>query len=55
MPLVHVTTFEDPIEVPDDEVPVLRAQGLLREDPTPAEVPSTARTKSTTKKDGEQS
>jgi hypothetical protein len=52
MPLVHVTTFEDPIEVPDDEVPVLRAQGLLREDPAPAAAPS-AVAKPTPKKDGE--
>jgi hypothetical protein len=35
---VHVTLFPDPIEVPDDEVEVLRAQGILREDaPAPAE------------------
>lgn len=36
MPKVHVTLFPDPIEVPDDEVEVLRAQGLLRADATPA-------------------
>lgn len=34
--LVHVTMFEDPIEVLEDEVEVLRAQGLLREAPQPA-------------------
>lgn len=33
---VNVTMFEDPIEVPADEVGVLRAQGLLREDPQAA-------------------
>jgi hypothetical protein len=32
MPLVRTTFFPDPIEVPDDEVPVLRAQGLLVEE-----------------------
>lgn len=31
---VRVTLFPDPIEVPADEVPVLRAQGLLVEEPT---------------------
>lgn len=31
MPKVCVTFFEDPIEVPDDELDVLRHQGLLVE------------------------
>lgn len=31
MPLVKVSLFQDPIEVPDDEVEVLRGQGLLAE------------------------
>jgi hypothetical protein len=29
MPLVRTTFFDDLVEVPDDEIPVLRAQGLL--------------------------
>jgi hypothetical protein len=33
---VRVSLFADPIEVPLDEVPVLRAQGLLIEEPEPA-------------------
>lgn len=36
MPLVRTTFFPDPVEVPDDEVHVLRAQGLLIEEPGPA-------------------
>lgn len=32
MPKVNVTLFPDPIEVPEDEIPVLRHQGLLVED-----------------------
>lgn len=40
MPQVRVTLFEDPIEVPDDEIPVLRHQGLLREE-APAAAPTT--------------
>ena len=36
---VRVTMFEHPIEVPDDEVEVLRAQGLLREEDTPQPAP----------------
>lgn len=31
MATVRVSMLADPIEVPDDEVPVLRAQGLLIE------------------------
>ena len=33
MALVQTTLFAHPIEVPDDEIPVLRAQGLLSEVP----------------------
>lgn len=36
MPKVRVTLLPDPIEVPEDEVAVLRAQGLLVEDDAPA-------------------
>lgn len=56
MPKVRVTLFEDPLEVPDDEVEVLRAQSLLREEsPTePAPRPAAAKA-ATTKKDGDQS
>lgn len=53
---VRVTMFEDPIEVPDDEVEVLRAQGLLHEEeaaPEPAPRPAAA--KAAAKKDGDQS
>jgi hypothetical protein len=39
MPLVKLTLFPDPIEVPDDELPVLRAQGLVED---PAETPAKA-------------
>lgn len=44
MPMVKLTLFQEPIEVPDDEVPVLRAQGLLVEEPaeTPTEAPAKA-------------
>lgn len=54
MPKVRVTLFEDPIEVPDDEVPVLRAQGLLREEPQPETqaAPPAAAAKATPRKDG---
>jgi hypothetical protein len=31
VPLVQTTMFAHPIEVPDEEIPVLRAQGLLAE------------------------
>ncbi|MFE2407123.1 hypothetical protein ACFXDE_02130 [Kitasatospora sp. NPDC059408] len=36
MPLVRTTFFPDAVEVPDDEAQVLRAQGLLVEEPSPA-------------------
>lgn len=36
MPLVQTTMFAHPIEVPDEEIPVLRAQGLLAEASTRA-------------------
>jgi hypothetical protein len=29
--LVNVTIFSEPIDVPDDDIPVLRSQGLLVE------------------------
>lgn len=31
MPMVKLSIFQDPVEVPEDELPVLRAQGLLVE------------------------
>lgn len=31
MALVQTTLFPHPIDVPDDEIPILRAQGLLSE------------------------
>ena len=37
MPKVHTTLFENAIEVPDDEVMVLRQQGLLRGEPEPSD------------------
>lgn len=56
MPKVRVTMFPDPIEVPDDEVEVLRSQGLLHEEsaaePEPAAKPAAA--KAVSKKDGDQ-
>lgn len=53
MPKVRVTMFEDPIEVPDDELEVLRAQGLLKEEPAAEPAPRPAAAKTTAKKDGE--
>ncbi|MGW3196347.1 hypothetical protein ACWDBD_17510 [Streptomyces sp. NPDC001118] len=53
MPKVRVTMFEDPIEVPDDEVEVLRAQGLLKEDAAAEPAPQPTAAKATTKKAGE--
>lgn len=59
MQKVKVTMFPDPIEVPDDEVHVLRAQGILDEDhaadpvPEPASTPRQAGAKGVAKKDGE--
>lgn len=43
MPKVKVTMFEHEIDVPDDEIPILRQQGLLVEDsppPAPPAVPA---------------
>lgn len=52
---VRVTMFADPIEVDPDEVPVLRAQGLLAEEAPsePASAPRPAAAKAASKKDGE--
>ncbi|NUQ95290.1 MAG: hypothetical protein HOY79_01565 [Streptomyces sp.] len=52
MPKVHVTMFEDPIEVPDDEVEVLRAQGLIHEEAAPEPAPQPAAAKASPKKAG---
>lgn len=52
MPKVHVTLFPDPIEVPEDEVEVLRAQGLLVEG-APVESPAKA-VKAAARKDEQQ-
>lgn len=61
MPKVRVTMFPDPIDVPDDEVEVLRSQGLLNEEPAagPVELaaepaPRAAASKAAAKKDGDQ-
>ncbi len=51
MPKVKVTMFEDPIDVPEDEVPVLRAQGLLREETEPQAARPAAATKPAARKD----
>lgn len=40
MPMVRLTLFADPVEVPEDEIPVLRAQGLVVNEP--AETPAKA-------------
>lgn len=55
MQKVKVTMLEDPIEVPDDEVHVLRAQGILDEDASaaPEPEPRPAPAKSAPKKAGE--
>ena len=53
MPKVRVSMFPDPIEVPDDEVEVLRSQGLLKEEAPAEPAPRPAATKATAKKDGE--
>jgi hypothetical protein len=56
MPKVRVTMFEDPIEVDDDEVEVLRSQGLLHEEAATAEPAlRSAASKPAPKKDGDQS
>lgn len=42
MPLVRLTIHDEasePIEVHESEIPVLRAQGLLREDPPKSPAP----------------
>ena len=55
--MVNLTLFQEPIPVPPDEVPVLRAQGLIRPDPAPeppvpVPVPvSTAKSTPTARKD----
>ena len=51
MPKVQTTIFQNPIEVPDDEVAVLRAQGVLVEDPPdePAGKPAAPAAKPDTK------
>ena len=54
MPKVKLTLFEDPIDVPDDEVEVLRAQGLLEEKTTAESASRSAAAKATPKKDGDQ-
>jgi hypothetical protein len=48
---VRVTMLPDPIEVPEDEIPVLRAQGLLVEDDEARPAVAVATTK-TVKKEG---
>jgi hypothetical protein len=48
MPMVKLTLFQDPVEVPEDEIPVLRAQGLIVDEP--AETPAKA-VKAQTRKD----
>lgn len=60
MPEVRVTMFENPIEVPEDEVEVLRVQGLLHEETSPAaettvEPATRPAAKATAKKAGDQS
>lgn len=40
---VRVTLFADPIQVPADEVEVLRSQGLLVAEPDPAPLPAEPR------------
>lgn len=55
MPKVKVllTLFPEPREVDEDEIPSLRAQGLLVEEPVPAPVAEAATVKATkTVKDG---
>jgi hypothetical protein len=47
--MVKLTLFQEPVEVPDDEVEVLRAQGLLTE--VIAEAPAKAAAKTTPRKD----
>jgi hypothetical protein len=50
---VRVTMFEDPIEVPDDEVEVLRSQGLIHEEAAPEPAPQQSAAKASPKKAGE--
>jgi hypothetical protein len=51
MPQVHLTLFPDPIEVPDDEVEVLRAQGLIRDEPAAPAAPPAVTKPTPAKKD----
>lgn len=49
--MVNLTLFQEPIHVPPDEVPVLRAQGLIRPDPEPPAPVSTAKSTPIARKD----
>lgn len=55
--MVDVTMFQEPIEVPEDEVPALRAQGLIRvKRDDSADAPAAAsKPKSATRKDDQPS
>lgn len=46
---VKLTLFPEPREVDEDEIPSLRAQGLLEEDPAPAPAAEPAAVKATKK------
>lgn len=49
MPMVKLTLFQEPVEVPEDEIPVLRAQGLVIDEP--AEAPAKGGAKVQARKD----
>lgn len=49
MPKVKLTLFQDPIEVPEDEIPVLRAQGLVEDTAAPVAASEPATIKATKK------
>ena len=40
MAKVKLTIFPEPREIPDDEIPGLRSQGLIEDEPGPASAPA---------------
>lgn len=54
MPKVKLTLFQDPVEVPEDELPSLRQQGLVVEVIADASTDVTAKAAKTTPRKDEQ-
>ena len=40
MPLVKLSIYPEPVEVPEDEIPTLRSQGLIEDEPAAADTPA---------------